>query len=262
MKIEVNGIQINYELSGGKEAPVVVLSHSLASSMVMWQPQLELLESHFRVLRYDMRGHGKSEATDGAYTLDQLAADVISLLDTLNMDFVHFVGLSIGGMIGQCLALDYADRLQSLTLCDTAPVIPEEAKPLFEERLNKARDKGLKALVEETLGRWFTLPFLKRNPAEVEMIRSQILATPLAGFIGCSKAILGLNYLERLAEIKLPTLIIVGEDDLGTPMAASAAMHERIQNSKMVVLPAAAHLSNIEQAEAFNAALLGFLKKN
>lgn len=262
MKIEVNGIQINYELSGGKEAPVVVLSHSLASSMVMWQPQLELLESHFRVLRYDMRGHGKSEATDGAYTLDQLAADVISLLDTLNIDFVHFVGLSIGGMIGQCLALDYADRLQSLTLCDTAPVIPEEAKPLFEERLNKARDKGLKALVEETLGRWFTLPFLKRNPAEVEMIRSQILATPLAGFIGCSKAILGLNYLERLAEIKLPTLIIVGEDDLGTPMAASAAMHERIQNSKMVVLPAAAHLSNIEQAEAFNAALLGFLKKN
>ena len=262
MKIEVNGIQINYELSGGKEAPVVVLSHSLASSMVMWQPQLELLESHFRVLRYDMRGHGKSEATDGAYTLDQLAADVISLLDTLNIDFVHFVGLSIGGMIGQCLALDYADRLQSLTLCDTAPVIPEEAKPLFEERLNKARDKGLKALVEETLGRWFTLPFLKRNPAEVEMIRSQILATPLAGFIGCSKAILGLNYLERLAEIKLPTLILVGEEDLGTPVAASAAMHERIQNSKMVVLPAAAHLSNIEQAEAFNAALLGFLKKN
>jgi len=262
MKIEVNGIQINYELSGKIDAPVVVLSHSLASSMVMWRSQLELLESHFRILRYDMRGHGKSEATEGAYTLDQLAADVIGLLDALNIHFVHFVGLSIGGMIGQCLALDYADRLKSLTLCDTAPVITEEAKPLFEERLNRARDKGMEVLVEETLGRWFTLPFLKRNPAEVELIRNQILATPLAGFIGCSKAILGLNYLERLSEIKLPILIVVGEDDPGTPVAASAAMHERIQNSKMVVLPAAAHLSNIEQAEAFNTALLGFLKRN
>ena len=262
MKIEVNGIQINYELSGKKDAPVVVLSHSLASSMVMWNPQLKLLESHFRVLRYDMRGHGKSEATDGAYTLDQLAADVIGLLDALNIHFVHFVGLSIGGMIGQCLALDYADRLKSLTLCDTAPVIPEEAKPLFEERLNRARDKGMEALVEETLGRWFTMPFLKRNPAEVEIIRKNILATPLAGFIGCSNAILGLNYLERLSGIKLPTLIMVGEDDPGTPVAASAAMHEQIQNSKMVVLPAAAHLSNIEQAQAFNTALLDFLRKN
>jgi len=259
MKIEVKGIRINYELSGKKDAPLVVLSHSLASSMVMWNPQLELLESHFRVLRYDMRGHGKSEAPDGAYTLDQLAADVIGLLDALNIHFVHFVGLSIGGMIGQCLALDYADRLKSLTLCDTAPVIPEEAKPLFEERLHRARDKGLQALVEETLGRWFTQAFLKRNPAEVEMIRNQILATPLTGFIGCSKAILDLNYLDRLSEIILPTLIIVGEDDPGTPVAASAAMHEHIQNSKLVVLPAAAHLSNIEQAQAFNAALLDFL---
>ena len=262
MKIEVNGIQINYELSGKKDASVVMLSHSLASSMLMWKPQLELLESHFRVLRYDMRGHGKSEATDGAYTMDQLAADVIGLLDALSLHFVHFVGLSIGGMIGQCLALDYADRLKSLTLCDTAPVIAEEAKPLFEERLNRARDKGMEALVEETLGRWFTLPFLKQNPAEVKIICNQILATPRAGFIGCSKAILGLNYLERLSEIKLPTLIIVGEDDPGTPVAASATMHERIRNSKMVVLPAAAHLSNIEQAEAFNTALLNFLKKN
>jgi len=260
MKIEVKGIRINYELSGKKDAPLVVLSHSLASSMVMWNPQLELLESHFRVLRYDMRGHGKSEAPDGAYTLDQLAADVIGLLDALNIHFVHFVGLSIGGMIGQCLALDYADRLKSLTLCDTAPVIPEEAKPLFEERLHRARDKGLQALVEETLGRWFTQAFLKRNPAEVEMIRNQILATPLTGFIGCSKAILDLNYLDRLSEIILPTLIIVGEDDPGTPVAASAAMHEHIQNSKLVVLPAAAHLSNIEQAQAFNAALLDFLQ--
>lgn len=258
--IKTNGIEMNYELSKEKDAPVVVLSHSLACSMVMWQPQLEVLESHFRVLRYDMRGHGKSEANEGAYTLEQLAADVIGLLDALELDRVHFVGLSIGGMIGQCLALNYADRLQTLALCDTAAIIPEEAKPLFEERIRRARDQGMEALVEETLERWFTQPYLKQNSPEVERIRNQILATPVAGFIGCSKAILGLNYVERLSQIKLPTLIIVGEDDPGTPVAASEAIHKRIQNSKLVVLPSAAHLCNIEQTDAFNAALLPFLQ--
>ena len=260
MMIKTNGIEMNYELSKEKDAPVLVLSHSLACSMVMWQPQLEVLESHFRVLRYDMRGHGKSEANEGAYTLKQLAADVIGLLDALELDRVHFVGLSIGGMIGQCLALNYADRLQTLALCDTAAIIPEEAKPLFEERIRRARDQGMEALVEETLERWFTQPYLKQNSPEVERIRNQILATPVAGFIGCSKAILGLNYVERLSQIKLPTLIIVGEDDPGTPVAASEAIHKRIQNSKLVVLPSAAHLCNIEQTDAFNAALLPFLQ--
>jgi 3-oxoadipate enol-lactonase len=260
MMIKTNGIEMNYELSKEKDAPVVVLSHSLACSMVMWQPQLEVLESHFRVLRYDMRGHGKSEANEGAYTLEQLAADVIGLLDALELDRVHFVGLSIGGMIGQCLALNYADRLQTLALCDTAAIIPEEAKPLFEERIRRARDQGMEALVEETLERWFTRPYLKQKSPEVESIRNQILATPVAGFIGCSKAILGLNYVERLSQIKMPTLIIVGEDDPGTPVAASDAIHQRIQNSKLVVLPSAAHLCNIEQTDAFNAALLPFLQ--
>jgi 3-oxoadipate enol-lactonase len=259
MLIKANGIQIHYELSQEKDAPVVLLSHSLASSMLMWQPQIEVLESHFRVLRYDMRGHGKSEATEGAYTMEQLADDVIGLLDALKLENVHFVGLSIGGMIGQCLALNYSDRLLSLSLCDTAAIIPEDAQPLFEERIKRARDQGMEALVDETLERWFTQPYLKQNSPEVKRIRNQILATPLAGFVGCSKAILGLNYVERLSEIKLPALIIVGEDDLGTPVAASRAIHQRIQNSKLVVLPSAAHLSNIEQADAFNSALLEFL---
>jgi 3-oxoadipate enol-lactonase len=259
MLIGTNGIEIHCEISKEKDAPVVVLSHSLSCSMAMWEPQLEVLEPHFRVLRYDMRGHGKSEAPKGAYTLDQLAADVIGLLDAFGLDRVHFVGLSIGGMIGQCLALKYSDRLRSLSLCDTAPVIPEEAKPLFEERMTRARDGGMEALVQETLERWFTQPYLNQNPPEVDHIRKQILGTPVAGFIVCSHAILGLNFVERLSEIKLPTLIIVGEDDPGTPVEASQAIHQRIGNSKLVVLPSAAHLSNIEQADAFNAALISFL---
>ena len=259
MLIEANGIRIHCELSNEKEAPVVVLSHSLGSSMRMWRPQFEVLKSRFGVLRYDLRGHGKSEASQGDYTLALLAADVIGLLDALELDRVHFVGLSIGGMIGQCLALHHADRLRTLSLCDTAPIIPEDAKALFEERIRRARDQGMEAQVEETLGRWFTGPFLKENPPDVEPIRTQFLATSLAGFAGCSKAILGLNYVERLTEITVPTLIIVGEDDPGTPVAASQAMHQRIEHSKLVVLPSAAHLSNIEQADAFNAALLEFL---
>jgi len=260
MLIEGNGIQIHYELLRKTDAPVVMLSHSLACSMVMWNPQLHVLQPHFQVLLYDMRGHGETEATEGAYTLDQLAADAIGLLDVLNIDTVHFVGLSIGGMIGQCLALNHADRLQSLTLCDTAPIIPDEAKPLFQERMHAVRTKGMQALVQGTLERWFTKSYLKRNPPEADLIRHHISTTSVAGYLGCCEAILGLNYLDRLSEIQLPTLIIVGEDDPGTPVEASQSIKERIPHSKLVILPSAAHLSNIEQAEAFNTTLMEFLQ--
>lgn len=261
MLIKANGIQISYELSGKEGAPVVMLSHSLACSMQMWNPQLDVLQPHFQVLRYDMRGHGGSETTEGAYTLDQLAADAIGLLDAATIDKVHFVGLSIGGMIGQCLALNYTDRLQSLILCDTTPILSEEAKPLFQERMSVARTKGMQALVQGTLERWFTEPYLKQNPPEINLIRHQISSTSVAGYLGCSEAILGLNYLEQLSEINLPTQIIVGENDPTTTVEASKAIHERIPHSKLAILPSAAHLSNIEQAEAFNTTLMEFLRR-
>ncbi len=260
MRIKANGIQMNYELSGKKGAPVVVLSHSLSSSLVMWNPQMDALNPYFQVLRYDTRGHGGSDAPSGPYTLELLAEDVIGLLDALGIDWIHFVGMSVGGMIGQSLALNHATRLKSLVLCDTAAVVPAEAQPLWEERFDKVRKKGMEALLEETMERWFTLAFLKQNPPIVGLIRRQILATPVAGYFGCGEAIRRLNYLDRLSEIELPTLIIVGEDDPGTPVSASQAIHERIAGSKLVILPSARHLSNVGQAEAFNAALLAFLK--
>ncbi len=259
MEILANDIQINYELTGQEGAPVVMLSHSLASSMVMWNPQLESLEAHFNVLRYDMRGHGDSDAPDGAYTLELLAEDAVALLDALGIDTVHFVGLSIGGMIGQGLALNHADRLKSLTLCDTSAIMPDEAQPILRERIAVARENGMADQVDGTLERWFTPQFLEKNPPEVEMIRQQVAATPLAGYLGCSAALGGLKYLERLPEIRLATLIMVGEEDPGTPVAASEAIHERIAGSQLVILPSARHLSNIEQAEAFNQSLLAFL---
>jgi 3-oxoadipate enol-lactonase len=261
MKISTNGIQINYELTGQKGAPVVMLSHSLASSMVMWNPQLEVLESHFQVLRYDMRGHGASDAPQGAYTLELLVEDAVALLDALEIDTVHFAGLSIGGMIGQGLGLNHGSRLKTLTLCDTSAIMPEMAQPILQERIDSARQNGLADQVDGTLERWFTPAYLEKNPPEVDMIRQQIAATPLAGYIGCSEALKGLNYLDRLTDISLPTLIIVGEEDPGTPVEASEAIHERIADSQLVILPAARHLSNIEQSEAFNKALMAFLLK-
>ena len=259
MKILANDIQINYEMTGREGAPVVMLSHSLASSMVMWRPQLESLEAHFQVLRYDMRGHGDSDAPDGAYTLELLVEDAVALLNALTIDRVHFVGLSIGGMIGQGLGLNHRDRLLSLTLCDTSAIMPEEAQPILLDRIAAARENGMSEQVEGTLERWFTPPYLQKNPPEVEMIRQQITATPLAGYIGCSEALRGLNYLERLSAIDIPTLIVVGEEDPGTPVSASEAIHERIAGSQLIILPAARHLSNIEQAEAFNRSMMSFL---
>jgi len=259
MLIKANGIQMNYELSGIKQAPVVVLSHSLACSMVMWRPQLEMLESRFRVLRYDTRGHGGTDAPPGSYTLAQLVDDAIGILDGLDIERVHWVGLSMGGMIGQGLALSHPGRLNSLVLADTAAIIPGEAQPVWQERIDVVRNEGLQAVAESTLERWFTPNYLKQKLPEVDQIRQQILDTPVAGYIGCSEAIRRLNYLDQLAAIQTPTLVMVGADDTGTPVAASEAMHAHIKGSNLAVIPAAAHLSNIEQAKVFNTHLMEHL---
>src|SRR5512135_156113 len=241
MFIAANGMRMNYELSGKKDAPVVALSHSLGSSLVMWDPQMEVLRSDFRVLRYDTRGHGGTDAPAGPYTLDLLAEDMVSLLDALKIDRVHFVGLSMGGMIGQSLGLRHADRLRSLCLCDTSASLPQEAQPLWRERIEAARKMGLGCLVEATLERWFTPTFLQQNPPMLGIIRREFLKTPQDGFVGCCEAIRRLDFLDQLAKIRTPTLIVVGEDDPGTPVSASRAIHEKIAGSKLVVLPGARH---------------------
>ncbi len=260
MLVKANGIQINYELTGKKDGPVVVLSHSLGCSFAMWDPQMEILEPHFKVLRYDVRGHGKSDAPNGPYTPELLGEDVVGLLDALQIDRVHFVGLSMGGMIGQCLAVTHAERLHSVTLCDTFSIFPKEAEPAFRERIEIARNKGMEPLVEPTLERWFTPSFIKSNPPILGMIRRQLLATPVEGFIGCVQAILRLNYRDRLSRIDLPTLILVGEEDPGTPVSAAQAIQERIKDSKLVIIPSAQHLPNVERPADFNRALSDFLR--
>jgi 3-oxoadipate enol-lactonase len=261
MKVTANGIGVNYSLDGPAGAPVVTLSHSLAATSAMWEPQVKALTARWRVLRYDTRGHGGTDAPAGAYTLDQLAEDARQLLAALGVKTTHWVGLSMGGMIGQALALKAPELFASLVLCDTSSRVPPEARPTWQERIRTAETQGMAPIVEATIGRWFTAPFRDARPDVVDPVRAMIRATPPAGYAGCCHAISQLDLTDRLPAIKVPTLVIVGEEDQGTPVAAARAIQERIQGAELVVLTSAAHLSNLEQPKAFTRALTDFLAK-
>ena len=261
MRITANGIAINYELDGPASAPVVTLSHSLATTLRMWDPQAAALAATYRVLRYDTRGHGGTKAPGGAYSLDLLADDAQALLRALGIARTHFVGLSMGGMIGQVLGIQSPEILQSLVLCDTSSRVPPEARPMWEERVRVAQAQGMEPHVEPTLSRWFTAPFRERHPERVAPVAAMIRGTGPAGYVGCCQAIKMLDLTDRIAAISTRTLIVVGAEDAGTPVAASRTIHERIRGSELVILPSASHLSNIEQPEAFNRALLDFLAR-
>lgn len=261
MKITANGIGIHYTLNGPAGAPVVTLSHSLATHLGMWEPQAAALAAGYRVLRYDTRGHGGTEAPAGPYTLEQLAEDACALLAALAISRTHFVGLSMGGMIGQLLALTHPEVVRSLVLCDTSSRVPAEARPVWEERIRTTEAQGMAPHVEPTIGRWFTPGFVAAHPERVEPVRAMIRTTRSQGYIGCCHAIQRLDLTDRLEGIRAPTLVVVGEEDPGTPVAASRAIQERIPGAELVVLKSASHLSNLEQPEAFNRALLGFLER-
>jgi 3-oxoadipate enol-lactonase len=262
MKTRANGIEVNYEVHGKEGSPWLVLSHSLACSVRMWDPQIAAFKDQYRILAYDTRGHGASEAPKGAYTLELLADDLHFLLKELKIEKPHFCGLSMGGMIGQTFALKYPGAFRSLTLADTTSRYPAEAAPLWAERIKTAETKGMEPLAQPTLERWFTEPFRKSNPAAVDTIRKLILATPAAGYAGCSHAIPKINLTARLKEIRCPILVIVGEQDPGTPLAMAREIHDNAPGSKLVVLPQAAHLANLEQPEGFSRALREFLRSN
>ena len=262
MKTRANGIEVNYELHGKEGAPWLVLSHSLACSVRMWDPQIEALKGDYRILAYDTRGHGASEATKGAYTLELLADDLFFLLKELKISAAHYCGLSMGGMIGQTFALKYPGVFRTLTLADTTSRYPAEAAPVWADRIKTVEAKGMEPLAQPTLERWFTEPFRKSHAAVVDGVRKLILATPVAGYAGCCSAIPKINLTSRLKEIKCPILVIVGEQDPGTPVAMAKEIHDNAPGSKLVVLPQAAHLANLEQPAGFTRALREFLSSN
>ena len=260
MKAQTNGIETYYELHGKEGMPWLVLSHSLACSTRMWDEQIAAFKDRYRILAYDTRGHGSSQAPAGAYTLEQLADDLKALLDHLGVSRAHYCGLSMGGMIGQTYALKHPGTFTTLVLADTTSRMPAEAQPAWQDRIRTAQEKGMQPLVEPTLARWFTEPYRKAQPQIMQRIGNLIGSTPVAGYVGCCHAIPQINLTARLKDIRTPILIIVGEDDPGTPVAMSKEIHENAPGSKLVVLPKAAHLSNIEQSAAFNRALDEFLK--
>src|SRR5262245_31392182 len=227
MKVTANGISTNYTLEGPAGAPVVTMSHSLATDLSMWDPTVSALTSRFRVRRYETRGHGKTDAPKGAYTLDQLADDARAMLQALGIARTHWVGLSMGGMIGQTLALKAPEIFLSLSLCDTSSRIPAEAKPLWADRIKTAESQGMEPLVEPTLARWLTEPFRKIRKDVVDKVATMIRDTPPAGYAGCCHAISALDLTDRISAIKLPTIAIVGEDDMGTPVAAHKVIAEK-----------------------------------
>ena len=261
MKITANGIGIRYELEGPETAPVVVMSHSLAANVAMWDDQMPVL-SGYRVLRYDTRGHGGTDVPEGDYTLDQLARDVLGLLDALAIEKAHFVGLSMGGMVGQTAALADPGRFLSLSLCDTSSRIPPEARALWNERMTAARAGGMESLVDSTIDRWFSPEFRSAEPGPVDRVRDMVRATAVAGFTGCCAAIRDLDLTDRLAEIRIPTLLVVGEHDPGTPVAAHEVIRDRIAGSRLVVIDRARHFTNVETADIFNDALTTFLAEH
>jgi len=259
LRAHVNGINVNYELHGREGAPCLVLSHSLACSVRMWDPQIAALKDKYRILAYDTRGHGGTDAPMGAYTLELLADDLFFLLKELKITAAHYCGLSMGGMIGQTFALKYPGVFKTLALADTTSRYPAEAAPVWADRVKTAEAKGMEPLAQPTLERWFTESFRKSNPAVVEAIRKLIVATPVAGYAGCCHALPKINATARLKEIRCPILVIVGEQDPGTPVAMAKEIHDNAPGSRLVIIPQAAHLANLEQPAAFTAAMETFL---
>ena len=260
MRIRTNGIELNCEVQGS--GPWVVLSHSLACDLHMWDPQAALLAADHTVLRFDTRGHGASGAPAGEYSLDMLADDAKGLLDALGVTSCHWVGLSMGGMIGQTFALRHPDVFRTLVLADTASRYPPEARTLWDARIATAEARGMEPLVEGTIGRWFSPGFRAAQRELCERIAATIRATPAAGYVGCCHALSKLDLTARLKEIACPALVIVGEQDAATPLDMAREIHNALPGSELAVIPSAMHLSNVEQPEAFNRALTGFLAKH
>ena len=262
MHITANGITINYELDGPEDAPVLVFSNSLATSLAMWKDQVERLSDRYRILRYDNRGHGATPVPDmqGPYSIRMLGEDVLGLLDALDIDKVSFCGLSKGGMVGQWLGINAPDRLNKLVLSNTASYFPN--KGMWRERISMATVDGIPAIAEASISRWFTPGYLARSDTEatISFVRDFILETTRQGYLASSIAIRDMDFRSELGKIHVPTMVIIGEKDPATIPEYGELIAAGIPGCKTFVVPDAAHLSNIEQPDVFTKALVDFLE--
>jgi len=248
----------NVVIEGRRDAPVLMFSNSLGTTLDMWAGQAEALGEHYTILRYDTRGHGASVATPGPYRIADLADDVVAIMDVLELPQVNFCGLSMGGMIGLWLGMRAPSRLKRLIVANSAPQIaPAE---LWNERIAAVRRGGMQAIAEGVVQRWFTAGFIAREPDTVNAIKRMIVDTPLDGYVSCCAAVRDFDVRQDMGGITLPVMVIAGDADPATPPQLTMQISQAIAASRFESLPAA-HLSNIESRAAFNRMLDDFLKQ-
>ena len=260
--IETNGAVLNCVVQGPEGAPWITLSHALANNLTLWDEIAEALGDRFRILRYDQRGHGKSKPVPGPYTFPMLIDDVIGLWDHFGIEKSHWIGLSIGGMIGYGLGIHHPERMLSIVACDSRPDAPPDYAAYFQSRIDKAREKGMEGVVESTIERWFTPESLAGNLPALDRVREMIRTTSTIGHEGCCEALKTLAYGPLLHRIPVPTLLLGGARDKGAPPEALAEGAAKIRLGEHVVIPDAGHISALENPAAVMAALESWFSRH
>ena len=250
---------LNYQLDGPEGAPVLVLSNSLGTNLHMWDTQLPALTAHFRVLRYDTRGHGQSLVTEGPYSIEQLGRDVLALLDALQVERAHFCGLSMGGLIGQWLGINAGHRLNRLIVCNTAAKIatPEVWNPRIETVLRDGQ-AAMVGLRDASIERWFTPAYAASHPDQAKRITDMLAATSPQGYAANCAAVRDADFRDQLGEIKVPMLVISGSADAVTPPSGGLFIRDNVEGAEYAEFHAA-HLSNVEVGEPFSRCVIDFL---
>ena len=252
-----DGCPINVEVAGRDDAPALMLSNSLGTDLRMWDDQAGEFAKHYRVIRYDRRGHGKSGVPQGPYSIERFGRDVLSVLDALGVKKTNWCGLSMGGMVGQWLGANAPDRVEKLVLSNTNFHYADKAP--WSDRIKTVREKGLASMVDGNMARWFTEGFRNRAPDAMARMKAMFVATNPAGYIACCEAIRDMNFSASNPTITAPTLVIVGAQDPATPPAAGEQIAKAIKGAKLVSLDAA-HIANIEQPTLYTQTVLDFLR--
>ncbi|WP_419736779.1 3-oxoadipate enol-lactonase [Pseudomonas sp. COR18] len=251
--------ELHYRFDGPQEAPVLVLSNSLGTDLGMWDTQIPAFAEHFRVLRYDTRGHGRSLVTEGPYSIEQLGRDVVALLDALGIERAHFCGLSMGGLIGQWLGIHAGQRLNRLIVCNTAAKIGDPA--MWNPRIETVLRDGaaaMAALRDGAIARWFTPQFSAAQPQQVKPITDMLAATSPQGYAANCAAVRDADFREHLDRIRAPVLVIAGSEDAVTPPSGSLFIQQHVKGAEYAEFHAA-HLSNVQAGDAFSQRVLDFL---
>jgi 3-oxoadipate enol-lactonase len=255
-EIKADGCNIHVEVEGPERAPVLMLSNSLGTNLHMWDEQVAPFTRHFRLVRYDRRGHGKSDAPKGPYSMERLGRDVLAILDHLRIEKINWCGLSMGGMVGMWLGAQAPQRIDKLILSNTTAYFADKA--MWDGRIKMVRDKGLSAIVDANMERWFTAGFRERSPQAVARIREMFLATNVDGYIACGEAIRAMDHRPLLPKINAPTLVIAGRYDPATTLEAGEFIAQHMPNAKLAVLDTA-HIANMEQPKEYADTVLEFL---